>query len=364
MKIGKLMCLWALGAGLAWTLTGCDDDDPVIDKQDPEVASDGAYILNSGKFQSNNSTLDFYNLSTKDWKTKVFSSVNGRGLGDTANDMLIYGDKMYIAVDNSNTIEITDRQGKSLKKLSPRDEAGQPQSPRYLTAYAGTVYVTLFDGHLAAIDTTTMEITKQTEVGPNPYQVRAAGGKLYVANSGGYNVVPDSTISIVDPVSFREEKRVVVGVNPKTIDVDSDGELYVVCVGNFTDIQASIYRVNLNEGTSEAIYTNQNLVCALHDDKLYVCGSENDENYLPKNTQFLLYDAKADREVKSNFITDGTDVQRTCCISLDPSTGNIYIGTSDYTNTGDMYIFSPEGKKIDQLALSGLNPMGAYFPFK
>ena len=48
-------------------------------------------------------------------------------------------------------------------------------------------------------------------------------------------------------------------------------------------------------------------------------------------------------------------------MSSDPVTGNVYIGTSDYTNTGDMFIFSPEGKLIDQLALSGLNPMGAYF---
>ena len=65
--------------------------------------------------------------------------------------------------------------------------------------------------------------------------------------------------------------------------------------------------------------------------------------------------------MQSGFITDGTVVDNTYCLSVDPISGNLYIGTSDYVSTGDMYIFSPEGKLIDQLALSGLNPMGAYF---
>ena len=54
-------------------------------------------------------------------------------------------------------------------------------------------------------------------------------------------------------------------------------------------------------------------------------------------------------------------MDKTYCMSSDPVTNNVYIGTSDYTNTGDMYIFTSEGKLINKLVLSGLNPMGAYF---
>ena len=365
MKIGKFLCFSALAASMTIGFTACDDDNSPIDNPDPQPVRNGVfYILNSGKMGSNNSTLDKYDPEAKELLPKVFAATNGRGLGDTANDMLVYGGKMYIAVSNSNTIEITDLNGKSLQTLSPKDESGQPQSPRYLKAYQGTVYVTLFDGHLAAIDTTSMEITRQVKVGPNPYQVCAAGGKLYVANSGGYNPVQDSTLSVVDPISFKEEKKIVVGLNPTTVGVDTDGELYVLCMGNFSDVKASVRRVNPEEETSTAIYSNDNLTMTLYNDKLYVISSENDANWQPINTKFLLYDAKADRELKDNFITDGTSVQKSYSISVDPSTGNIHIGTSDYTNTGDMYIFSPEGKKVDQLAVSGINPMGAYFPFQ
>ena len=147
----------------------------------------------------------------------MFATENGRGLGDTANDMLIYGSKMYIAVNKSATIEVTDLSGKSLKTISPKDESNVPQQPRMLTAAGGNVYVTLFDGHLACIDTTSMEIVKKVKVGPNPEGVCELNGKLYVANSGGYNLVQDSTLSVVDMNTFEEVEKIVVTINPKTI---------------------------------------------------------------------------------------------------------------------------------------------------
>ncbi len=362
MKTKKLILFSAACCSLTLSFTSCNKDDDNNDPVKPTTSQ--IYILNSGKWKSNNATLDSYDETAKVLNPKVFSAINARGLGDTANDMLIYGSKMYIAVDESNTIEITDLNAKSIKTISPKDEAGQPQSPRSFTGYAGKVYAVLFDGHLAVIDTTTMEITQKVKVGPNPYQVCATGGKLYVANSGGYNPVPDSTLSVVDPISLTEEKKIVVGVNPMSVEADSNGKLYVKCGGNFTDIKASVNQVDLSTGKSTPIYTNQNIFAKLVNDKLYVISSENDENWLPKNVKFILYDAKANKELKSNFISDGTTVKNPCSINVDPNSENIYIGTSDHTNTGDMYIFSQEGKKLNSFGVSSINPMGAYFVCK
>lgn len=362
MKVKNLFNLFVLGACMSVSFIACsDDDDNGGQGGMTQEKIRGVYIMNSGKWQSNNATLDYYDLETKDLNTKVFSAINGRGLGDTANDILIYGSKMYIAVDVSNTIEVMDLNAKSLKTISPKDEAGQPQSPRYLAAYAGKVYVTLFDGHLAEIDTTSMEITKKTKVGPNPYQVCESGGKLYVANSGGYNLVQDSTLSVVDPITFTEEKKIVVGLNPQHIGVDSDGELYVYCGGNFGDVKASVQRVDLKTETSTSIYTKDNVLLKMANDKLYIILSEKDEKWHPINSQFIAYDAKTDTEITKNFITDGTVVENAYSLNVSPNDGTIYIGTSDYTNTGDMLIFSAEGKKINQLAVSGINPMGVAF---
>ena len=362
MKTNKFLYVSALCSLLSFAFVACDnDDDPKGPEAPATVEGSGVYLMNSGKSKSNNATLDYYDFESKELTTKVFSSINGRGLGDTANDILVYGSKMYIAVSNSNMIEVTDLHAKSLKSISPKDDVGQPQSPRYLYPYQGKVYVTLFDGHLAEIDTTAMEITKQTKVGPNPYNICEVGGKLYVANSGGYNPVQDSTLSVIDPVTFVEEKKVVVGLNPTYVAADSQGDLYVTCAGNFADVKASVRRVDLKAGTSTELYTNSNITATLQDDKLYVIHSENDENWLPVNTQFVSYDAKADKELSKNFITDGTVVDRPYYICVSPYNGDIYITNSDYKTTGDVFIFSAEGKKIAQLEVSGLNPMGVGF---
>lgn len=362
MKAKKLFYLSVLGTCLSVSFIACSDDDDNGGKGGSVTGENaGFYILNGGKMNSNNATLDYYDSDAKELNTKVFSAVNGRGLGDTANDILIYGSKMYIAVDVSNTIEVMDLNAKSLKMISPKDESDQPQSPRYLAAYKGKVYVTLFDGHLAEIDTTSMEITKKTKVGPNPYQVREVGGKLYVANSGGYNLVQDSTLSVVDPVSFTEEKKIVVGLNPMYMAADSDGEMYVVCGGNFKDVKASLQRVNLKNETSTSIYTDDNILMGMADDKLYVIHSQNDANWQPVNTQFVSYDAKSDTEISKNFITDGTVVDGAYSLNVNPATGDICIGTSDYVNTGNMFVFSVEGKKVNQFAVSGINPIGVGF---
>ena len=356
----KKYLLLALCSLMTVSFVSCDNEDDPKPAVPTENSTTGVYLLNSGKMYSNNSTLDYYNPETKKLTTKVFAAANGRGLGDTANDMLIYGSKMYIAVSESAIIEVTDLSGKSLKTISPKDESNVPQQPRMLTAVDGNVYVTLFDGHLACIDTTSMEIVKKVKVGPNPEGVCELNGKLYVANSGGYNLVQDSTLSVVDINTFEEVGKVIVTINPKTVQKDDKGNLYVLSLGNWGNIGNELQRLNVTTGDREVIAANSQIVSTLCNDKIYIYSAKQ-ENWVVTDYDFKVYDIEKGEIEEKSFITDGTKVEKTYCMSSDPVTGNVYIGTSDYTNTGDMFIFSPEGKLIDQLALSGLNPMGAYF---
>ena len=68
----------------------------------------GWLVLNEGLFQQNNSTLSYYNTSNQSVTQQTFFNVNNRGLGDTGNDMVRYGSKIYIAVNVSGTIEVID----------------------------------------------------------------------------------------------------------------------------------------------------------------------------------------------------------------------------------------------------------------
>lgn len=359
MKTKKWLLMGALCAMLPVVFSSCSDDDDPISEIIEEPTTTGVYLLNAGKWQGNNSTLDYYDPETKSLSTKVFAAQNGRGLGDTANDMIIYGSKMYVAVNVSATIEVMDLAGNALKTISPKDESNAPQQPRMLAAANGNVYVTLYDGHLVCIDTTSMEIVKKVKVGPNPEGVCELNGKLYVANSGGLSAVQDSTLSVVNASTFEVEKNIVVTINPKTVQKDESGNLFVLSLGNYGDIKNTLQRVNVSTGELEIVETNNQLCSSVSGNKIYLYSAKQ-ENWVVTEYDFKVYDIEK-KSMQSGFITDGTVVDNTYCLSVDPISGNLYIGTSDYVSTGDMYIFSPEGKLIDQLALSGLNPMGAYF---
>ena len=129
------------------------DPEPVLIEHSEAIADaghTGVYILSEGLFNNNNSTLawvDFESGLPDSWNTDngksydCFEKVNGRRLGDTANDILIYGSRMYIAVNVSSTVEILDAATcRSLAQISLTHD-GKPAEPRYMTGHDGYVYV-------------------------------------------------------------------------------------------------------------------------------------------------------------------------------------------------------------------------------
>ena len=120
----------------------CDDsNDPNPNPEGGEfpLVEDGTstlLVLCSGMWNQNNSSLFRYSYETGTSVPDYFLAANSRGLGDTANDMGIYGSKLYIVVNESNTVEIIDRAtGKSLKQLSMVDEENSARQPRSVAFY-------------------------------------------------------------------------------------------------------------------------------------------------------------------------------------------------------------------------------------
>ncbi len=232
--------------------------------------------------------------------------------------------------------------------------------PRYFAALNGKVYVTLFDGYLACIDTTSMSIVKQAKVGRNPEGVVAANNKLYVANSGGMDfnteVGYDKTVSVINANNFSVQS-LEVAINPAILAADSKGDVYLISKGNYGDVPATLQRIDAQ--TQEITVINEvsgATYMKMHNDKLYIICSQYDSNW-NQIANCIVYDAVSEKVVADKFITDGTDINAAYSISI----GNVYVGMSDFQNTGDMYIFSPQGKLIKQFDTKGLNPVGAFF---
>lgn len=356
MKTNKLFYLLLI-ISLSLGFASCSDDDDSYPVVEPPVVGTGAYILNSGKSGNNNSNIAYYDYETGEVTYNIFKSLNSKELGDTGQDIITYNNRTYVAVYGSAIIYVLDKEGKILKEIESTKD-GQKQQPRNLTAYDGRVYVTYFDGYLAKINPNTLEIEAQVAVGRNPEYVRASKGKLYVANSGGldYNTAIgyDKTVSVVDVATFTEDKKIEVVLNPDKVVVDSQGDIYVISNGNYGDIPNTLQRIDAD--TQEVTKIGNATWMTMCNDKLYVIYSQYDANWNQTIT-YSVYDAKTETKITDSFITDGTIVSKPYSISADPVKNYIYIGTSDYTNNGDIYVFDTDGKLVKKFDSGGLNPI-------
>ena len=204
----------------------------------------GIMVLCEGLFQQNNSSISWIDLSKNTLDNLFFTKKTERLLGDTGNDLQSYGNKIYIVVNVSSTIEVLDRlTGKSIKQISMTTGTNSKQ-PRAIAFYGSNAFITCFDGYVDVLDTNSLTISKRIKVGSNPEGLTVANSKLYVTNSGGLNPTLDSTVSIVNLMSLEEVGKIVVGKNPGPILTDTQGDVYVVARGNYSSMPTKMVKIN------------------------------------------------------------------------------------------------------------------------
>lgn len=354
MKTFKVMAL-ALIAALSFA--ACDNDDPADEPIIDPVYYDHVVILNNGNWGANDANLLGYNLASGESTPNLFYTINNRHLGDLGQDIVeaANGD-CYIAVNGSQMIYVTDQTMK-VKTEIVCTASDTKLSPRSFCVSGDKVYVTYYEGYLGEIDTKTRTILRTVPVGLNPEGVTIAGGMLYVANSGGLNYENgyDNTISVIDPKTFKEEKRITVNTNPQSLVATADGKtVYVNSFGNYGDIPAKLQRISVATGeVSDLEYADVKSICAGDNDALYVVTGGYDENWNIAGT-VNVYDMKSGTPKGKLFEETITNYY-----SISYSKGLVFVGASDYKTNGDVYIYDADGKFLNKIDAQGLNPQKA-----
>lgn len=369
MNIINKLCI---GIGILFLATACDD---LTDTDNPGNGNNGfgsetgtaeIYILNEGLFNLNNSTLSRYSFRNSKLTDDYFRQVNRRGLGDTANDMAVYGSKLYIVVNASSQIEVMDLYtGNSLKQIPMLTENGSSRQPRYITFDEGKAYVCSFDGTVARIDTTSLAIDGLTKAGRNPDGICVQNRKLYVANSGGLDwegMGVDNTVSVIDLATFTETKKIEVGPNPGKIKATENGFIYVATRG--ANIEEGNYHfVQIDSHTDQVVrtYDEKVLNFTINDNLAYLCNF----NYLTQASSIKVFNLQTGQTEREDFITDGTEIHTPYCIAVNPFNGNIYITDAyDYKVKGDILCFNPQGQLQFRINNVGMNPNTIVFSDK
>lgn len=224
----------------------------------PSSFDNGILCMNEGLFQQNNATLSFYNNDNTKTQHSLFSQINGRGLGDTANDMILYyylnQPYIAIAVDVSSQIEIINAITLKSVKQIPLFNGTTARAPRHLEYFNQNLYSINFDGTVSVIDLSINSVTTTIPCGLNPDNSIIINNKLYVVNSGGLNSPQyDNSITVIDLYSQSVIETFETAINCSSIVVDQENEIYLVSRGNYGDVPTSLLRIN--SSTYETIET-------------------------------------------------------------------------------------------------------------
>ena len=318
----------------------------------------GFYLLNEGNMGSNKSTLDYYDFSTATYTRNIYSERNPHvplSLGDVGNDLKIYGGRMYAVVNVSNKIEVMNKY--------TTERIGQIDIPncRYIRFHEGFAYVTSFagpvtidpeykqQGYVAKVDTATLQVVNTCVVGYQPEELEIVGGKIYVANSGGY-MVPnyEHTVSVIDLETFQETKRIDVAVNLHHLQGDNHDQLWVSSRGDFYDEPSRLYCIST---VSDQVTDEIDLpVTGFHidGDSLYIYSSAFSYFTMEEEVTYAIVDVKRHEVVTRQLITDGTDeeIRKPYGIFVNPLTKDFYIADAkNYVTPGKLYCFNKEGQK-------------------
>ena len=340
--------------------------------------TNGALIINNGSVSAGiYGSLTFLDLSTNPAgvQQNVYQTANGQSLGGTPNDVIVHGDKIYIAGCDENTVFVLNRKTfKQIQRISTTDALGTAEgiNPRHLIGYADKVYVTTYGGYVAVVDTTSLSITNKYKVGSAPEGMTLGGSEtelyLYVANSD-YGM-GNGSISVININNGKitEIKNEMIHY-PQEVAV-AGTDIYVLDWGyydeNWNQVNAGVYKISGNtvtkvvpDATGMATYGSTILTF--------------NYPYGKSEPSFSHYDIVYNQLSSIKFV-GGNPIQSPAAIAIDPNTGCIFIASRDmnpytgypsYTTPGYLNIYDPTFNFYGTTSyVTGVEPHAIAFIYK
>lgn len=327
------------------SFTSCDDDDDCPTCPPPAtIVQNGVYVINEGNYSYQiNGTLDFlgYDVAkgTYSMTESIFEKVNGRSLGGTPNDALIFSDSLLcIAVADENRVEFVNT---LTKKAST---AIKIEKPRELAYESGSnyIYVSSYTGKVYKIDMTTRTIAGESEkVGANLEGIAVAGNKLYVCNSCNPDYTYNKNVVELNANTLAKNQDIEVVDNP--VDVINAGDaIFILSMGNYGDKPATVQM--LKDGQLSTIGNATMMAYDAYNDQLYMINAP-----FGGDKEYKVYNLKNGQT--TTFLTN-PDIFSPYSLAVNPVNGDVFItsstknpdtGYADYTADCKLYRYTSAG---------------------
>ena len=385
----KRFSLFYIACLILAVVSSCREDFYIIpsQNQDTGVAPTrgnilGMYVLNEGNMGSNKASIDYLDLDenkpTVHYLRNIYSERNPnvvKELGDVGNDIKIYGSKLWIVVNVSNKVEVATAD--SCKRIT---QINIPNC-RYLAFKDGFAYVSSYVGPVKfdkdaplgmvyKVDTVDFKKKDSVVVGYQPEELCIVDNKLYVANSGGYRAPKyDHTLSEIDLATFKEIRKIKVGLNPHHCQVDHYGQIWVTSRGNYNDVPSRIYR--LYKGRNQLYEVMDSIDTpvsglSIVGDSLYYYGSAWNNATATNNISYGLINVRTHKIIDTNLFSAPQlkAITMPYGIIVNPVERDFYLmDAKNYVSSGSLLHFKPDGT-FDWSVQTGDIPGHATFVYK
>ncbi|MBR1387426.1 MAG: hypothetical protein IJ553_03340 [Alloprevotella sp.] len=360
--------LIALSATL--TLASCNDTD---DYHGTFLTTDAAIIINQGnQYDGIAGTMGVFDTHSMVYSANIFEGVNGQSLGDTPQNAIVHGSKVYLPVFGSNVVWVLD---KNTNRIVHTINTNQPE---WVDAYKNYLYIANNDGFVTRVDTATWATT-QLAVGPNPACLVVTRNAVYVTISDGYNYANNyadgKKVVKINLDGFVVEKEIPCGLNPGKIVANSYGQIFLVARGNYKPLSepdrvpSMIQEINGSDvisatgGRSDLGFT-LGMDLAVSNNYLYVIEGDYNNDGTLRGFNYKVFNALGMGLMTDDKFSVGDRPACPTGIFVDPVTSLVYI-TSDpsltgYNQQGSVWIFNYDGALLHHFD-AGIHPYAVAF---
>ncbi len=317
---------------LLFAACSSDDDNGGTPPPPQDPAATIIYVANEGSFGQGTASLTAYNATEGVVFQNVYELVNDEPLGDILQSIYLHNDELYLVVNNSEKIEVCDPSSVERKRsITGLD------SPRHMLFLSDEkAYVTdLFAGGVHIVNPSSGTYTGLITTATWLENMILHNGEVWATNAGGESII------FINPETDELGISVALSAGPNTLAADANGDVWVLCQGDFAGVFPALYRVN---GSSKAVDATWSFG--------EVMGYGGTLRMAPDG-QHVYYLLAGD---VYKMAIDATELPTTPFISgenhnfygfhINPSTGEIALtDAGDFQSNGQVYLYDVDGNE-------------------